>query len=715
MPPSTWPRHCIGFMTLPASAACTLRRIRISPVPGSTATLNHWALKATERGVPPKCPSAVTSTPTARAAAYRSLRVRRPPGCSTASVSYTQEHVGEGAGGAQGGLAGDHGAGGGEGAGVVPYDVRVGLADGDPVYGGGEFTGCDLLVHGRGAVAELGGAHGQIEGAVGQQSGLGVGDMAAGRAGGDHRKGGALADQPAFRSGLPGPGLRLCPAHDADALVEAVARDVQVLLVAAGGDHRLVRADDVARLELQRVQAQAAGQFVEGGLDGEHHLAEAVAAEGARRDVVRVHRVGVDLLVQGAVDRHGLADAVEHHGRAVVAVRARVRDHAQLEGGEGAVAARARLQMDGEGVPGGGAVELLGARVVQFHRAAQPEHRQRDDVLDQHLLFAAEAAADPACHHPDLLQRQVVQRAQGAAREERGLRAGPHGEAAVLVEPGDGSVRLQTGVLPALGAEGVLVDDVGLGEAGLDVADLAVRLAHHIVLGAGDPVDLRVLVVDHGRAGPHGLLGVEDGGQHLVGHLDPAAALFGRPLAVGDYGRDALAHVPDGVVEDAGVVRVLVGVLVACRGEVPFRGVVVGEHGLDAGDAQSGGGVDGDDAGVGVRGAQQLHVQQALDLDVEGVAGGPGHDLGPGRGGQAPADGLAGRRLLHVLHPAYGVLDGPVTGAPAQVALESPRQVRQFVLVEGGRGHQESGRAEAALEALGVEELLLHGMEFALG
>lgn len=36
-PRPPWPRHCIGFITLPASAACTQRRMRISPVPGATA------------------------------------------------------------------------------------------------------------------------------------------------------------------------------------------------------------------------------------------------------------------------------------------------------------------------------------------------------------------------------------------------------------------------------------------------------------------------------------------------------------------------------------------------------------------------------------------------------------------------------------------------------------------------------------------------------
>ncbi|XDO64392.1 hypothetical protein HEP84_57405 [Streptomyces sp. RLB1-33] len=44
---------------------------------------------------------------------------------------------------------------------------------------------------------------------------------------------------------------------------------LQVLLHAAGGDHRLSGADDVLRLELQRVQAHSAGEFVEGRLDRE--------------------------------------------------------------------------------------------------------------------------------------------------------------------------------------------------------------------------------------------------------------------------------------------------------------------------------------------------------------------------------------------------------------------------------------------------------------
>lgn len=63
----------------------------------------------------------------------------------------------------------------------MAHDVRVGLADGDPVDDSGEFACRDLAVHGGRAVAELGGADGEVEAAVRQQGGSRVGDMAAGR------------------------------------------------------------------------------------------------------------------------------------------------------------------------------------------------------------------------------------------------------------------------------------------------------------------------------------------------------------------------------------------------------------------------------------------------------------------------------------------------------------------------------------------------------
>ncbi|GED89890.1 hypothetical protein TNCT6_69750 [Streptomyces sp. 6-11-2] len=48
---------------------------------------------------------------------------------------------------------------------------------------------------------------------------------------------------------------------------------------------------------------------------------------------------------------------------------------------------------------------------------------------------------------------------------------------------------------------------------------------------------------------------------------------------------------------------------------------------------------------------------------------------------------------------AYGFLDGPVAGTAAQVALERAWQVGDLVLIEFCCRHQETGRAEPALEA----------------
>ena len=91
-PPSTWPRHCIGLMTRPASAACTLRRTLIAPVFLFTATRNAWTLKATERGVPVAVPSATRRRPCARAAAASSVSGKSLPGRVTApSIS---DHAG---------------------------------------------------------------------------------------------------------------------------------------------------------------------------------------------------------------------------------------------------------------------------------------------------------------------------------------------------------------------------------------------------------------------------------------------------------------------------------------------------------------------------------------------------------------------------------------------------------------------------------------------
>ncbi len=78
---------------------------------------------------------------------------------------------------------------------------------------------------------------------------------------------------------------------------------------------------------------------------------------------------------------------------------------------------------------------------------------------------------------------------------------------------------------------------------------------------------------------------------------------------------------------------------------------------------------------------------------------------------QAGAAGLAGRVVLRRADAAHRVGDRAVAGAAAEIALERARQVGPLRLVEGGHGHDHAGGAEAALEALRVQEGLLHRVQ----
>ena len=254
------------------------------------------------------------------------------------------------------------------------------------------------------------------------------------------------------------------------------------------------------------------------------------------------------------------------HAGAVIAVGAGVGDDVHGDRGEGAVAPHAGLDADLHRMAGGRADELLLAGELELHRPSSPQRRQRDDVLDQHLLLAAEAAADAVAVDPHGGRWEVEQGAQRATGEERRLRARAHVEVALAVEPGHRAVRFEMGVLDALGDVSRFVDEVGGREALLDVADMAMDLGENVARGI---VDARLSsdVVDDRRARRHRGLGIEHGGQHLVVDDEAAAAFLRGGFAVGDHRCDALAGKPDHVVEDDGVIRVVGVELVPRRGE----------------------------------------------------------------------------------------------------------------------------------------------------
>jgi hypothetical protein len=86
----------------------------------------------------------------------------------------------------------------------------------------------------------------------------------------------------------------------------------------------------------------------------------------------------------------------------VVAVGAGIGDDVHFHGRQTTVAPRAGLDAHAHGVARGRADELLLAGEFELDRLAGLEHRERDDVLDQHLLLGAEAAAHALAEHADL-------------------------------------------------------------------------------------------------------------------------------------------------------------------------------------------------------------------------------------------------------------------------------------------------------------------------
>ncbi len=255
---------------------------------------------------------------------------------------------------------------------------------------------------------------------------------------------------------------------------------------------------------------------------------------------------------------------------------------------------------------------------------------------------------------------------------------------------------LHGGMLDPLQVARDLRDVVRRGQSGGHVPGAAVQAGDDVAAGVGDAA--AGLVVQDGRAGLHGSGGVEHGRQDLVLHEQRAAAGLGGGFGLRGHGGHTLADEAHHVVQQAGVVRVGAEVLVPGSGVEPGRRVLMREHRHHAGDGHGGGAVNRPDAGVGVWGAQQPHVQQGRQMHVQGVARGPGDDRRH-----------IGRRIVaglraDVMHRCQGVPDGAVVGVAAQVAFHGPRQVVALRRGQRAGGQDHAGSAEPTLEALCAHE-----------
>ncbi len=405
--------------------------------------------------------------------------------------------------------------------------------------------------------------------------------------------------------------------REIEALVESVTADDQVFFVrVVVGVQAIVGADDVAAAELERVDVEAFGEHVHGRFDAEHHLTESVAAVGAGGDVVRVDDLGVDAAVRHAVHGRRLGDAVEHHADGVVAVRAGVAQDIEAHRGERAVGVRAEGDPHAHRMPERGARELLGARELVGHGPAGAEDGEHHEVFGEDLLLAAEAAADARGEDAHALARHVEDVGEFVAREEGHLGGGADDDTSVVVEPADARMGLELRVRDARGLPFARDDGGARGEGGVDVAGGVVHRGDHVAVCLGHAVFGGAIGVEERGTGRARLVRLEHRREHVVLDADEAGCGIRCRGGLGDDGGDALSDVADDVVEDAGVVGVVFAMFVAACGEPGGGGVFVGEDGDDARDGEGRRGVDQDDAGVGVRGAD--------DAQDKGVDGRPG-------------------------------------------------------------------------------------------
>ena len=231
--------------------------------------------------------------------------------------------------------------------------------------------------------------------------------------------------------------------------------------------------------------------------------------------------------------------------------------------------------------------------------------REQAEVLGDHLLLAAESAADALGEDVQVAGAQAEDMAELLLDDERGLRTGANVQPSVLAAPGDRPVRFKMDVLNARGGIGHLVHGIGGLEAVRHAADLAVDVDKDVALF------LASLVVEDRRFGFHCRDRIEHRRQYFVGDVEQAAGPFGGGLALGDDGGDPLADEAHDVVENVGVVGVDQMVFVERGAVEPTRNVLPGEDLDHAGDRHRPLAADGEDARVGVGRAQHLEVQEA--------------------------------------------------------------------------------------------------------
>ena len=307
-------------------------------------------------------------------------------------------------------------------------------------------------------------------------------------------------------------------------------------------DHRRAGPCRVFQAQFQRIHADLLCQNVENALDRKGRDRRARRPVGGRFRPIAHDIVTDRVLVRDVVGRKG-AQARVHHRRAGEGAGLEL----ELAFGCGDRAVLLDADLDPHRRAGGRA-RCFEYFVTAHHDLDRPPRflgEQRRDRLEIDDGLAAESAADLGRRHANIADRHAEQFRGQCADHEMPLARGPDLGLTVGVEAGDAGMRLDIGLVHRRGLE-LLVDDlVGLGKAGLRVADLELdplrdvrRLGRRRLDAAGDHV-----LEQQRRVGFHRVVDIDHVRQHLVVDLDQRGGFIRDRFADRRYRRDGVAFV----------------------------------------------------------------------------------------------------------------------------------------------------------------------------
>ena len=228
--------------------------------------------------------------------------------------------------------------------------------------------------------------------------------------------------------------------------------------------------------------AQHLGELVHHGFHRECHLGLTRGAVGLNLLLVADDVVAIDQHVVHLVGPKAGESAAAHWG---TRIRAGFIHHMQLAGDHCAVVFDAHLAAHEGGRCGAAADEDLGAIHRHLDRLAGLAGQDGSNRVRVGDALGAESAAD---FHGHNLHGGFGDADDGGglgADVEDALGAGPDGHTAIGGPLGGGDVGLDVALVHGLGLELALDDDVGLGEALLDIADRVLDVSGNITLHAG--------------------------------------------------------------------------------------------------------------------------------------------------------------------------------------------------------------------------------------